>query len=394
MVSPISISIQARPQARIEVSPLSILLVVGKIDLVPTTHVSLGATAGEVTEITDANVATMLGAVATTSPATQTPLGRAAYDLIEATSSVHVYVLPFAVDSSDSPAERATKVASALTGALGDPVQLAKFPDSGLDLIVLPRECAVSATAPTVIAALKTVCAALESVALVDAGDSGAAADARPASTAPSVADLRTWAGANGGVEVYALSNRGDVANYNGMWGSVIMAAHHARWASREGVGSSPYDLTHPLAGAANLTPARVLSLTDGSSDAVALDRDYELGSLVVHGGNSYIWGGQSNPGAAVDAREQLSNHLVANRSLKIARDIAARVIRRRATGDRIQALRLDIETAIADAYVPDSMRDVEVDTPTLAGRVLTVPYSLRFYEYIQAVSMTAEVYV
>ncbi len=394
MVSPISVSIRARPSLRVQPSPLSILLVVGHIDTVPTTDVTLGAPAGEVTEITAANATTMLGAVPSASPGTQTPLGRAAYDLIEAGSAAHVFVLPFATSDSDNAAARAAKIASALTGALGSSVERSKFPDSGLDMIVLPRETAVAAPG-AIVAALKSVAAqgSLECVALCDAGNAQAAVGARPSAANPTAATVVSWAGANGGIEIYAVSNRGDVPSYDGMWGSVIMAAHHARWASVEGVGSSPYDLSHPLAGASNLTPARELDLTDGASIAVSLDRDHEISSLTTYEGGHFIWGGLS-ASTVEDPRQSIANHIVANRSLRIARDQAAQVVRQRATGDLIQGLRVRIEQAIERAFVPRFLADVQVDTPTIAGGVLTVPYELRFDDYIHTVSLQAEVYV
>ncbi len=394
MVSPISVHIEARPSLRVQPSPLSILLVVGHTDTVPTTDVTLGAPASQVTEITEANATTMLGAVPSSDPGTQTPLGRAAYDLVEAGSAAHVYVLPFPVSSSDNAAARAAKVASALTGALRSSVERSKFPDSGLDMIVLPRETAVAAPG-AMVAALKQVAASgsLECVALCDAGDAQAAVGARPSATNPTQASVASWAGANGGIEIYAASNRGDVANYDGMWGSVIMAAHHARWASLEGVGSSPYDLSHPLAGASNLTPARELDLTDGSSAAVVLDRDDEISSLTTYEGGHYVWGGLS-ASTVEDPRQSIANHIVANRSLRIARDQAAQIVRRRATGDVIQGLRLRIEEAISRAFVPRFAAEVQVDTPTIAGGVLTVPYEMRYDDYIHTVALQAEVYI
>ena len=395
MVSPITVAVRARPRTIVEASPLTVILVVPQIDEVPTTDVTIGAPANELTSITAANAATMLGVVPAANPGTQTPISRAAYDLIESGATVHLLALPFAVASTDSAAARAGKVASALTTALRDPVQVAKLPEAGADIICLPRETTVSAQAGTIISALRTVCGpqALECVAIVDAGDSAAAKDMRPVVANPTQQSVETWAGSNGGLEIYAISNRADVANYQAMWGSVIMTAHHARYASTEGIGTSPYDLVHPAAAGGNIAPPRVFSLTDGSSSAVVLDRDYEVSSLITHGGSQFIWGGQSG-GATDDAREQLANHIVCNRSLGLARRQAAQVVRRRATGDRLQSLRVGIEDAIRHAYVPQYLSAVEVDTPVLAGNILRVVYDLAFYDYIQSVQLTAEVYV
>jgi len=397
MVSPISVSVEARPPARIPASPLTVIMVVPKVDTVPTVDLTIGAPAGELTEITAANVTTQLSAIPSASAATQTGVARAAYDLIEATAAVRVFVLPFAASggAATAGAARAAAIAGAIKAALDDPVQRGKLPETtGVDIIVVPREVGLTTQAPAIVGQLKTSCAALECIAIVDAGDSGAAADARPASDKPDAASVKTWSATNGGIAIYGVSNRGDVADYNGMWGSVIMTAHHARWASSEGVGTSPYDLVHELAGVGTITPGRILDLQDGSSEAVAMDRDDEVSSLVTHAGVHYIWGGRSNAGGASDPREIIANHAVVNRSVKIARGIASRVVRRRATANRLQSLRVDIERAVAGAYVPDALRSIEAATPVLTGNSLRVPFDLRFWTHIDSVSLVAEVYI
>ena len=99
VTAPISTTVRTRPSHSLLESPLSIILVIPQIDQVPSADFTIDATKfanSTLTEITEANV-DGVGTVPTANSATETPIGRAAYDFIEAGANVHVFALPFPV---------------------------------------------------------------------------------------------------------------------------------------------------------------------------------------------------------------------------------------------------------------------------------------------------------
>ena len=394
--APISTRIETRPTVTLLESPLTIVLAVPRTDFVPAPNVLIPVVnfpVNELTEITADNVA-HLGAVPAADSDINTPMARAAYDYIEAGANVHVFALPFEVAAVDTAAQRATKVVTALNTTLNSATERAKLPAASVDVIVVPRECTAGTAANAVVTALETLCAPdhLECVALVDAGDITYNNDARPGAAEPSAADVKTWSGNNRHIHIYSLSNRGHVSHYNDMWGSVIAAAHHARYVSRNGIWAHPYNLRDPVLGVGTLTPQRVFDPGDASSSAIALERDDLVGSVVQYDGADYIWGGESYAGVE-DPRQNIGNHVVANRMVKRARRIMARFLRVRARGSTIETLRLSIERPLVDLYVPNAVQDIQVRPPEFTSGGIKVRMPTAFYDFINSIELTAEVY-
>lgn len=396
VTAPISASIRARPSHSLLESPLTVIMVIPKIDLVPAVDFTAGAAfpVDTLTEITSTNV-DGVGTVPSANPNTDTPLARAGYDFIESGANVHVFALPFTVDSSDNAGTRAAKVASAVNTTLGKAAERAKLPDAAADVIVVPRECGVGSAANAVYTELETICdqGHMGCIALVDGGDVVAGPDARPVAANPTVASVQTWAAANRNIAIYAFSNRGDVSHYDGMWGSVIAAGHLARYTAQRGIWAHPFNLRDPALGVGATAPLRVFDPGDGSSDAVALDRQHYLGSIIQYEGADYVWGGRSYA-AARDARQWMSNHVVTNRMLRRSRRTMARFLVDRAKGSTLESLRLSLERPLVDIYVPNAVQDVQVREPTISSGHVSAVIDVGFHEFVESVSLVVEVYL
>ena len=397
VTAPISTGVRARLSETLLESPLTVILVIPQIDQVPTPDFTIDATkfaVNALTEITSAN-ADGVGAVPTGNANVDTPLARAAYDFIESGANVHVFALPFAVSTGDNASQRAVKVVSAVNTTLGKAAERAKLPDAAADVIVVPRECGVGSAANSVVTELETVCAQshMGCVALVDAGDVVAGPDARPVAANPTMASVQTWAGNNRNLAIYAFSNRGDVTHYDGMWGSVIAAGHLARYTSQRGIWAHPFNLRDPALGVGATAPLRVFDPGDGSSDAVALDRQHYLGSIIQYEGVDYVWGGKSYA-AARDARQWMSNHVVTNRMLRRSRRTMARFLVDRAKGSTLESLRLSLERPLVNIYVPNAVQDVQVREPSISSGHVSAIVDVGFYEFVESVSLLAEVYL
>ena len=394
--APISAVIERRRTVSLLPSPLVIVLAIPRTDFVPTPDVVIPAAnfpANQLTEITSANV-DHLGTVPAANAATETSLMRAAYDYIEAGASLHVFALPFEVAAADTAAQRNAKVVTALNTTLNSSVERAKLPTDGVDVILVPQETAVGTGADNIYAALEVLCDSnpLECVALVDAGGLAYDNDARPGNAEPTAADVKLWSGNNRNLRIYAFSNRGDVANYNDMWGSVIAAAHHARYVSRGGVHAHPFNLRDPVLGVGSIRPLRAFDPGDGSSSAIAVSRDDRVGSIVQYDGVDFIWGGRSYA-TEDDPRQVLANHIVANRMVKFAKRRMARFLELRARGSNLEGLRLAIEVPLQNLYRPSAVRDVQVRRPVYTNGALTVRMPTAFYGFINSIALTAEVY-
>ena len=395
--APITVSVERRPTFTLLPSPLVVILALPRTDFVTVPNVTITAAdfpVNQLTEITAANV-DELGTVPGANSATNTSLARAAYDYIESGANLHVFALPFPVDAGDTAVERNGKVVVALNTTLGDSVQRAKLPRDGVDVIVVPGETAIGTAADNVYAALETLCDSdpLGCVSLVDAGGLAYDNAARPDNAEPTAANVKLWSGVNRNIRIYAFSNRGDVANYNDMWGSVIAAAHHARYVSRAGIHAHPFNLRDPVLGVAGVRPQRVFDPGDGSSSAIALDRDDRVGSLVLYDGADFIWGGESYA-TEKDPRQVIANHIVANRMVKFAKRQMARYLRRRATGSNLEGLRLSIEVPLQNLYRPRAVQNVQVRRPVYdSSGKLSVRMPTAFHGFIQSIELTAEVY-
>ena len=395
--APISARTIPRSTVTLLESPLTVILALPRTDFVAANFAisTLPADfpANQLTEITSAN-ADLVGTVPGANAATLTPIGRAAYDYIEAGANVHVFALPFEVAELDDADARAAKVVTALNTTLGSATERAKLPAASVDVIVVPRECTAGTAANAVVLALETLCAPdhLECVALVDAGGIPYDNDARPGAAIPSAADVKTWSGNNRNIHIYPFSNRGHVSHYNDMWGSVIAAAHHARYVSRNGIWAHPYNLRDPVLGVGTLTPQRVFDPGDASSAAIAIQRDDWVGSVVQYDGADYIWGGESYAGQE-DPRQNIGNQIVANRMVKRAKRTMARFLKLRAHGSRIETLRLSIERPLVDLYVPNAVFDIQVRPPEFSSGGIKVRMPTAFYDFIDSIELTAEVY-
>ena len=188
------------------------------------------------------------------------------------------------------------------------------------------------------------------------------------------------------------MSNRAHVSHYNDMWGSVIAAAHHARYAARDGLWAHPFNLVDPILGAGTRTPDRAFDPGDGSSAAVALEREHKVGSIIGFDAADYLWGAKS-ANSVTDPRQYAGNQIVANRMIKQARRILARFPKRRATGSRLETMRLSIERPLVNAYVPNAVRDVQARPPTINGDQASVVLDVDFYNFIESVQLVVEVF-
>ena len=392
--APISVRTERRPSFTLLESPLTIVMAIPANDLIATFPV-VAATfpSSQLTEVTAANVDD-IGTAPAVNPATLTPMARAAYDFIEAGANVHLFVLPFAVDAADNAVTRNGKVVTAINAALTSPVQLAKLPTNGVDVLLVPGETTFATAADNIYAAMETLCApaALGCIGLVDAGGYAYDNAARPSASEPTDANVTLWSGNNRNINLYAFSNRADVANYNDMWGSVIAAAHHARYVSRNGIWAHPFNLRDPALGVGSIRPQRVFDPGDASSSAIALERDDKVGSLVQYDGADFIWGGESYE-TEDDPRQVIANHIVANRATKRAKRIIARFLKLRAKGSTLESLRLSIQAPLQALYVPNAIRDIQVRRPEFTGGRIRVRMPADFYDFIDSIELTAEVY-
>ena len=393
--APVSVEARARRSHSLLESPLTIILVIPQIDQVPEPDVALSAAFpnSTLTEITSSNVGG-LGAVPPANPNTATPMARAAYDYIESGANVHVFALPFPVATADAAAARAGKVVSAINTTLAKSTERAKLPSARADVIVVPRECGVGTVANAVVTQLETTCdqAHLGCVALVDAGDIDSAPTARPGADSPSLADVQAWAPVNRNIAIYPFSNRGDVSHYDGMWGSVIAAGHAARYTSRRGLWAHPFNLRDPVLGVGPTEPVRVFDPNDGSSVAVALEREHHVGSIIQYEGPDYIWGARSYS-AEPDPRQYLGNHLVANRMLHRSRRTLARFLVDRTKGSTLESLRLSVEKPLQDLYVPGAVQEITALEPVIASGHISIELEVGFYGFIETIKLIAEVY-
>ena len=393
MTSPISAQTIPRPGVAVAASPLSIILVVPKIDLVPAANVTIAPAEDQLTEITSANVLAQLGALAAANAAVQSPIQRAAYDYIETRGSARLWVLPFEVMAAHTAAERATAVVAALDAVRTSPVEKAKLLNDRADVVVVPGETAVGTAANAVIGALRSFCVdntGLGCAAWVDAGGYAYDNDARPGAAEPTQADVITWEGNNRDINIFSISNRGNVANYNSMWGSVIAAGHVVEYTSTEGFYSNPFSLRHPLRGVLGAEfPAREFNLGDGSSSAVVLNRDNHVGSIVTWNGMNFIEGGETFS-ALADPRMEFGNNITSHRMIDHARRLAAPFRKLRASERRLASFQTTLQAQLDANYVPGAVRRVSVLRPVINADQMIADFEVFYYGFIKSIVLRA----
>lgn len=362
MVAPLSARIIARHGINVEDSPLDMTIVLPQED-------GVTAAFNELVDLTTDDLATAnLGS---------SGFGRAVYDYIEDHANVHVSLLPFEVDGTDNAAGRAARVVGALD-ALNSPVELAKI-GGPPDIIILPDECSRGGTVSNpVVATLKSICATRGCTAFVD-------------SAQDSQANAALWAGNNVNLNIFAFTNKGDVRGQSAMWGSVIGAGMWGHYTGIHGIHAQPANLRDHVLGVSNISPERLFSEGDGSAPAEALS-DEGLTSIITWDGGHYLWGGRTGT-VGTDPRVYVSNNIVSQRMVKQARRLLAPFLGLRGTGRRLSSMALAVENSLVAQYVPGAIEDLEVAQPVLTGGRASVALEAKFYQFIESIQLTAEVY-
>ena len=389
MVSPLSSRIIARPSTQRTTSPLTAVMVTPKIELAAeaTDDITIGAPDNQLTRITSSNEETSLQA---------TGFAKSAYDEIELGASVDLFALPFAVNRADVLEARLTKVSAALT-AMNTQAQKDKLPHNTCDVILLPRETGLSGNSPTNAAftSLASASAAFEAVGICDAGDIAASGDL---TDTPDFASVQSWEEDHSDPNIVAVTNRGDVAGYPGMFGSVIYLAHWAEVTSypgsNYGISAQPSNLRDVVRGVSNINPVRAFDETDGSSEAVVLrNAPNHLTSLITWNGATYFWGGRTQ-WPANDPRTYVSNLLISNRITKEARRDLASYLLLRGKRSRLSAMQLHVEGDLKATYQPGAVRSIQVVEPTLVGGHASVVVLVGFYDFIESIELVVETFV
>ena len=65
-----------------------------------------------------------------------------------------------------------------------------------------------------------------------------------------------------------------------------------------------------------------------------------------------------------------------------------------RATGARLAAMQDKVETDLALTYVPGAARSIIVRDPVISAGHVSIVVDVKFYEFIESVSLVAEVFV
>lgn len=381
MTTPLQTRIVPRPRVQRESSPLTMVLVTPKIEIA-TANITIGAADNELSEVTDATVDALLGA----------GFARAAYNYIESGSSVRLFVLPFAVDTTDNdPAERLGRVVAALTAMEGE-AQKSKLPNRTFDVLALPRESGLGTTAGNIaFTKVKETCTAFRAQAIVDAGPIAPTGDL---ADTPSDADVATWIGANKDPNILSVTNRGDASNIAGMGGSVIAAGHWATYTSLYGIHAQPTNLRDVVQGVTNIDPVRGFDLLDGSAPAIVLANDPNYASsLITWNGQHYLWGGKTSF-PANDARQYFGNNLVANRMVKEAQRDIAPYIGLTSRTRTLESMQIHVQNDLEATYVPGAVASVIARDPVISGNHVSLGLSVQFYDFIESVELVVDVYV
>ena len=348
----LNVIVNELPRVVRQPSPLRTLLAVSTADAAG------GATAGDVEVLAAGNVAAFLGDATT---------GRRWYEALEAYANFHLASLLY------DPTSNATK-AAALTGFTGDPEAVSAAGGS-LDAILWPDDEMNS----TLAAAIAASGALLNAIPIIDS-DYGVTATAAAAQAfATNVVPIGTLAVSNG-------------ADFNGQAenGSVIAAAHIARYVGINGIGVHPFSFGHPLFGAADPDPKRVFSDSDGSAAAVDLSRR-SLSSIIVDGGVAYLWGGRVKSATATSALRFFGNRMVANRMVKRGRQVIRPRLVRRLTPSLLDTVVSELEATLLVEY-GRFVESVSGGVATVSGdNHLNVRTGVKFHGFAETVELTID---
>ena len=275
------------------------------------------------------------------------------------------------------------------------PSELEKLPNRSVDFVVLPRETGLGAAsaANPVFAALAGVLGInhLGAVGLVDGGplETSVLADSPPQ------ADVITWRGNNANANILSVTNRGDVAGYEGMWGSVIAAGHWAYYTAQFGLSHPVANLRDQVLGVSNITPARDFD-PDGASAATTLkDSPNFLTSIISWDGSPYLYGGQTGAASENDPLLDVANRLIANRIVKQGRRDLLPYVGRRGTERLLSSIQLQIQNDLAATYLaPGLVRSIDTQDVTLTGGRASARVDVGFFDIVDTVSLAVEVFV
>ena len=349
----LNVIVNELPRVVRQPSPLRMLLAVSTADA------AAGATAGDVEVLAAGNVASVLGGAATT--------GRRWYEALEAYANFHLASLLY------DPTSNATK-AAALTGFTGDPEAVSAAGGS-LDAILWPDDEMNS----TLAAAIAASGALLNAIPIIDSDYGVTATTAAAQAFATNVVPIGTLAVGNG-------------ANFNGAAenGSVIAAAHIARYVGINGIGVHPFSFVHPLFGAAVPSPQRVFSDSDGSAAAVDLARR-NLSSIIMDGGVAYLWGGRVKSATATSALRFFGNRMVANRMVKRGRQVIRPRLVRRLTPSLLDTVVAELEGTLLVEY-GRFVESVSGGRATVSGdNHLSVRTGAKFHGFAETVELTID---
>lgn len=320
---------------------------------------------------------------------------RKVYDFIEARTSVRVFILPFAVDTTDTQAERLAKVVEAIN-ELNDDAEVAKLPHGRVPAILCPRETAITASsaANPVVAALRTqydINQHIGAVSFVDAGPvtEAARADAVADQATLTQADVVEWAGMNSGPGILPIVNRGDAGGYTNMWGSVIAYVHWANSASTNGLQHQPTTFDDPVAGVSGINPAVTFN-PRSTRGAVAL-RAENLSSIITWEGQHFLYGGRTAHNAN-DPRRVLAYDIISNDMVASAqRDLLLYADTENTPANR-ESMRLHIQNDLDASYLNRPVTSIVVLDPVRTGNTIAVDFLARFPGLIEAIRLTARI--
>ena len=390
MVSRINVRVEAEAAAQAEVSPLSIVFPVEK-------EAAVTAPDSELTEVTFSNEDSVLG---------EDTLAKHAYDKMESGGIARLFVLPFTPSGAD-PAnitvdERLASVVAALRGGLESTNERNKLPHGSVDMIVLPRETTLgpvgtheSPNTNAVITRLKLygLDNSLGAVSIVDAGPIADKDNVQ--ATEPSLEDVQIWEAGNTDPNIMAITNRGDIAGFPNMWGSVIAASHWIRYTSERGIHAQPTNLRDLLLGADSFKPVRSFSPEDGSTEAEILTNAPNfMTSLIQFQGQHFLWGGKTQHTNANDPRAFLSNNIIAHRMVKDAKRDLFPYLMLRGTGRVLDSMQTHVQNDLSATYVPTAVADVIVSNVTLTAGHARATFRVRFYGFIEYITLVAEVFI
>ena len=349
----LNVIVNELPRVVRQPSPLRMLLAVSTADA------AAGATAGDVEVLTAANVESVLGAAGTT--------GRRWYEALEAYANFHLASLLY------DPTSNATKSA-ALTGFTGDP-EAVDAAGGSLDAILWPDD----EMNATLVASIAASGATLNAIPIIDSDYGVMDTTARAVAFATNIVPIGTLAVSNG-------------ANFNGQAenGSVIAAAHIARYVGINGIGVHPFSFGHPLFGAAEPDPKRVFSDSDGSAAAVDLGRR-KLSSVIVDGGVAYLWGGGLKSATATSALRFFGNRMVAHRMVKRGRQVIRPRLVRRLTPSLLDTVVAEVEATLLAEYAR-FVESVSGGVATVSGdNHLDVRTGAKFHGFAETVELTID---